>query len=222
MLRVPGIGTIHGFCARSHAREICAGVAFFLSANRCTASTIGLFAARFSGLKRSNPARRSVFGSSVVRASNLSGQVAHPNRAPRHEADPQLLAGLKYAVPLWVSFHEGIFGLDGRHRLNSMRSADCSCARLRKTEVQDFPRLDEVFDRARHILDWHLRIDPVLVIEIDAVSLEALQRALDHLLDVLRTAIQSSRAFKIEPNLVAIATLSRKGASASPTRSSLV
>src|SRR2546422_9924131 len=30
---VPGIGTIHGFCASSHASAICAGVAFFRSAN---------------------------------------------------------------------------------------------------------------------------------------------------------------------------------------------
>ena len=28
-LVVPGIGTIHGFCASSHASAICAGVAFF-------------------------------------------------------------------------------------------------------------------------------------------------------------------------------------------------
>jgi hypothetical protein len=27
---VPGIGTIHGFCASSHASAICAGVAFLL------------------------------------------------------------------------------------------------------------------------------------------------------------------------------------------------
>ena len=30
---VPGIGTIHGFCASSQASAICAGVAFFRSAN---------------------------------------------------------------------------------------------------------------------------------------------------------------------------------------------
>ena len=31
-LVVPGIGTIHGFCASSQASAICAGVAFFRSA----------------------------------------------------------------------------------------------------------------------------------------------------------------------------------------------
>jgi hypothetical protein len=31
-LRVPGIGTIHDFCASSHASAICAGVAFLRAA----------------------------------------------------------------------------------------------------------------------------------------------------------------------------------------------
>ena len=33
-LVVPGIGTIHGFCARSHASAICAGVCSLLVADR--------------------------------------------------------------------------------------------------------------------------------------------------------------------------------------------
>jgi hypothetical protein len=36
---VPGIGTIHGFCPRSHAIEVCAGVAFLLFAIRPSRST---------------------------------------------------------------------------------------------------------------------------------------------------------------------------------------
>jgi hypothetical protein len=34
MLRVPGIETMNGFLARSHASAICAGVAFFVAAKR--------------------------------------------------------------------------------------------------------------------------------------------------------------------------------------------
>src|SRR6266699_6100750 len=51
-LVVPGIGTIHGFCASSHASAICAGVAFFCSAILPRRSTNALFALRFSGVKR--------------------------------------------------------------------------------------------------------------------------------------------------------------------------
>src|SRR6266516_7937655 len=49
---VPGIGTIHGFCASSHASAICAGVTRFFSATRFNRSTSAMFAARASAAKR--------------------------------------------------------------------------------------------------------------------------------------------------------------------------
>ena len=48
---VPGMGTIHGFWAKSHASAIFAGVAFFRPAIPATASTNARFAFRFSGVK---------------------------------------------------------------------------------------------------------------------------------------------------------------------------
>ena len=51
-----------------------------------------------------------------------------------------------------------------------MRSADCSCTRLGKTEVQKLSFADEPFNRASHIFDQHFRINAVLVIEIDAIG----------------------------------------------------
>ena len=45
-----------------------------------------------------------------------------------------------------------------------------------------------------------LGIDPVLVVEIDAVGPEALERALDHLLDVLGSAVETAR-FEVETEL---------------------
>jgi hypothetical protein len=66
----------------------------------------------------------------------------------------------------------------------------------------------------------------VLVMQIDAVGSEALQGFLNHFLDVLRSAVKKKATLFIveasKPNLVAIATLSRIGASASPTSSSFV
>ena len=44
---VPGIGTIHGFCASSQAKAICAGVAPFRSAKVFSQSTNARFALRF-------------------------------------------------------------------------------------------------------------------------------------------------------------------------------
>lgn len=66
MLRVPGMGTMKGRWASSHARAIWAGVAFFALAQRVRRSTKGRFACRFSGLRRGKPERTSVLGSKVV------------------------------------------------------------------------------------------------------------------------------------------------------------
>ena len=97
----------------------------------------------FSGVKRSNPARRSVVGSSFVFASIVAGQVAHAKGTPGNEADTEFLAGLEDAVRLDVSFHEGVLGLNRGHRLHRMRSTDGRGVRLRKAEVQDFARRDQ-------------------------------------------------------------------------------
>jgi hypothetical protein len=42
MLRVPGIETMNGFCAKSHAKVTWEGVAFFFAANRLSRSTTGV------------------------------------------------------------------------------------------------------------------------------------------------------------------------------------
>ena len=67
---VPGIGTIHGFWASSHASAIWAGVAFFRSANLVSQSTSARFAFRVSGVKRGTTLRKSVL-SNVVFSSIL-------------------------------------------------------------------------------------------------------------------------------------------------------
>jgi hypothetical protein len=79
-----------------------------------------------------------------------------------------------------------------------MRSADCSRTRLGKTEVQDLALGDQIFYRTSHVFDWHFRIDAVLVVKINAVGSEALQRFLGYLLDVRRSAIESYGTIDLE------------------------
>ena len=72
----------------------------------------------------------------------------------------------------------------------------------------------------------HVRVDPVLVVEVDGLDAEPLQRAVDDLLDHLGAARHPAARLALDgsmsqPNLVAITTWSRNGASASPTSSSL-
>src|SRR6267142_145631 len=98
-LVVPGIGTIHGFCASSHASAICAGVAFFCSAILPSRSTNALFALRFSGVKRGTTVRKSVL-------SNLVSSVILPVRKP-------LPRGLNGTNPIPSSSRVGITSASG-------------------------------------------------------------------------------------------------------------
>jgi hypothetical protein len=137
----------------------------------------------------------------LVRASIVRpGQVSHADRAPRNEADAQLLADRENAVPLRISLDQRVFGLNRRDRVNGMRPADRVRARLGESKVPDLALLDEIPDRARHVFDRHGGVDPVLVVEIDAVGTEALERALDGRLDVLRSAVQAP-GFQVEAEL---------------------
>jgi hypothetical protein len=52
----------------------------------------------------------------------------------------------------------------------------------------DLAGLDEFLDRARDVLDGHIRVDPVLIVEIDGVHAEPSQRSVDDLLDHLGPA----------------------------------
>ena len=69
------------------------------------------------------------------------------------------------------------------------------------------PCLDQFLHRAGDVFDRHVRVDAVLIEQIDHIGLEALERGLGDLLDVLRPAVQARRsgpritAAKVEPEL---------------------
>ena len=71
----------------------------------------------------------------------------------------------------------------------------CATDRLhpcfRKSEVPDLTFLNQVLHRAGHIFDWYVRIDAMLIKQIDAIGLESHQRCIGDLLDVLRPAIHT-------------------------------
>src|SRR5262249_12568337 len=164
---VPGIGTIHGFCASSQASAICAGVALLRAANVFNHSTNATFALRFSSANRGTTLRKSV-GSNVVLSSIV------PVRKP-------LPSGLKGTNPIPSSSSVGRISRSGsrhqseyslckrRHRLHGVRAADCLRARFRQPEVLHLPLTNEVPDGTGDVIDRHVRIDALLVEEIDAV-----------------------------------------------------
>src|SRR6266487_421703 len=70
-----------------------------------------------------------------------------------------------------------------------MRPADRRRRCFRKTEVLDLPFLNHVFHCPRHIFNRYVWITAVLIEEIDYARLEAFERCIGNLLDVLRTAV---------------------------------
>jgi len=90
-------------------------------------------------------------------------------------------------------------------------AANCLHACFRETEVLHLTLLNELFHGSGNVFDGHVRVNSVLIVKIDDVSLEPLERALDRLLDVLGPAVQGvplapSSGFGAQPNLVAITT----------------
>ena len=187
-------------------------------------STSAWFALRFSGEKRGTVLRKSVL-SNVVLASIV------PVRKP-------LPSGLNGTKPMPSSSSAGrisclrlappqrVFALQRRDRLNRVGAPNRPHAGLRQAEVLDLALLNQVLDRPRDLFDRHVRVDAVLIEQVDGLDPEPLERALGHLPDVLGPAVRGRRGLpsrsNSKPNLVAITTCSRTGASASPTSSSFV
>ena len=88
------------------------------------------------------------------------------------------------------------------HRVGATDRLD---ARFRKPEMLHLALLDQFLDRTGDVFDWHVRVDAVLIEQIDHISLEAFERGLGDLLDMLRPAVQARRprprvtATKVEP-----------------------
>ncbi len=73
-----------------------------------------------------------------------------------------------------------------------MGPADRLGSGFRQAEVLHLAGRDQLLHRAGDVLDRHLRIDAVLVEEVDAVGAQPLQRGLGHLLDVFGPAVQAT------------------------------
>lgn len=62
---------------------------------------------------------------------------------------------------------------------------------------------DEVANRAGHVLDRYVRIDPMLVQQVDGFDAEPLQGAFDGLANVLRPAVHSANASRLRVDVEA-------------------
>ena len=179
-----------------------------LFATRLSRSTKAWFFATASGGNRGTLLRKSFAGSLVSLSSRRSGSPCPAGCRARSRCRAR--RRLEDAVGLGGAPPERIFVLNGGDRLHGMGAAERLDARLRQAEVPDLALGDQVVDGAGHILDRHVRIDPVLVKEVDRLDAEALQRAVDRLADALGPAVDAPVLARLEsiskPNLVAMTT----------------
>src|SRR6185369_16953722 len=75
-----------------------------------------------------------------------------------------------------------------------MGAADCAGASLRESIVLHLPRLDEVLHGPRHVLDGDVRIDAVLVEQVDAVDVQSSEHGIDNRTDVFWSTVDAVAA----------------------------
>src|SRR5207245_9434377 len=74
---------------------------------------------------------------------------------------------------------------------------DCVCAtnrlhsRFRKAEVLYLALANQILHRSGHVFDWNVRINAMLVEQINHIRPESLQRSFSNLFDVLWPTIQA-------------------------------
>ena len=76
--------------------------------------------------------------------------------------------------------------MDGGNRLDGMCAPDRFHASFRQAKVLDLAFLNQVLHCSRDVLNRHIRVDAMLIEQVDNINLEALERALGDLPDPLR------------------------------------
>ena len=116
-----------------------------------------------------------VVGLEVLGRGDLAGQETAAERAVGDEADAQLAHGGEDLV-LGIARPQRVLGLQRGDRMHGVRAADRRRRRLRQSQEPDLAGVDQLRHRADGLLDRHVGIDPVLVVEVDVVDAEPPQR----------------------------------------------
>src|SRR5204863_408002 len=122
---------------------------------------------------------------------DLAGEEAFPKRTERDEADAEFLKrwqdlALRLAIP------ERVLALHRRHRLDGVRPPDRARGGFGQAEVLHLPLVDQVLDGSGDILDRDIRIDSMLVVQVDRLDLQPRERALNHAPDVFGPAVETT------------------------------
>src|SRR5437762_4734395 len=147
---------------------------------------------RFARLRRE--ARESVAEIGTVECSvfvDLSCEKASAQRTVRNKADSEFFECRQY-FRFGVSHPQRVFALDRSDRLDCVCAADRLHARFRKAEVLDLTFANKLLHRSGYLFDRHVRINTVLIEQIDNIGPESLQRSVGDLFDVLWPAVHAN------------------------------
>ena len=95
---------------------------------------------------------------------------------------------------LEVAGPQGVLRLQRGDRVDGVGAADRVGPGRGQADVADLALGDELGDRADGVLDRRVRVDAVLVVQVDVVGAQPSQRALDGGADVGRAAVEVPRA----------------------------
>ena len=110
----------------------------------------------------------------VLGALEPAGEEASSQRAVGHKPDAQL-ANRGQDLLFRVAAPERVFGLERRDGVFGVGPADGRRRRLRQPQVADLPLPDQLRHGPHGLLDGDVRIDAVLVVEVDVVHAQALE-----------------------------------------------
>ena len=83
--------------------------------------------------------------------------------------------------------------MERSERLDCVCATDRLHARFGTAEVLDLALKNQVLHRSRYVFDWYVRVNLMLIEQVDDINFEPLERALDSLLNVLWPAVQTRR-----------------------------
>ena len=134
-------------------------------------------------------------------------------RRVRNEADAQLTQQRQQFL-LRIPGPQRVLRLHSRDGVNGMGAADRGRGSLGQPNVSNLALDNQIGQRAYGVLDGCLRIDAVLVVQVDTVCTKPLQRSLDRNANVRRAAVENAGAatgmrdqpkFRSQDDLVAAA-----------------
>ena len=170
-LVVPGIGTIQGFLASSHAESYLRGSGFLLLCELChyiDECLIGF--AVFLAESRDDGAEVGAveFGGCI----DLASEKAFAERAEGTKPIPS--SSSVGITDVRLAPEEGVFALQYGDGLYGMCAADCPCACFGEAGVFHLACLNQVLDCSGRSLHRSVGSDAMLVKEVDGVGLETL------------------------------------------------